>query len=202
LGQRVRTITATLDDVERGWRQIQRPRRHQALPAPAPAALAAAVTVLEVRAGLRPPHQLERLSHYTLWPAWAHLAQRPADRPVPIVPRPLSVTLREVAPGLVDATVVIDFCGRPHALGLRLDGAPGFWQLLELDYPAELEAPDLHSADRPRSGVLRRERDSLTPDPREHAGHRQALPDPSCRTAGRDPRLEVDLSESLGIDLG
>jgi hypothetical protein len=46
----------------------------------------------------------------------------------------------------VDATVVIEFAGRTHALALRLDGAPGFRQLVELDYPIEPAARDLPTA--------------------------------------------------------
>jgi hypothetical protein len=204
LAERVHTIRARLDDVEDHWRQIQRPQRHPALPAPAPAAVATAITIVEVRAGLRPPHQLERLSHYTLWPAWAHLAQPQPHGPTPIIPRPVAVTVREVAPGLVDATVVIDFQGRPHALGLRLDGAPGFWQLLELDYPTQLAAPDPPPPDGPRLGAARHAREDLTFDPRHRPGQRESLSDASSRPLPGDPRkavAEPDLGNSLGIEL-
>jgi uncharacterized protein DUF6459 len=137
LAERARTIRARFDHVEDSWRQLQRPKWSGTLPAPTPAAVATAITIVEVRAGLRPPHQLERLSHYSLWSAWSQLAPPRRNDVTPICSYPLAVTVRELAPGLVDATVVIDFGGRTHALALRLDGAPGFWQLIELDYPTE-----------------------------------------------------------------
>jgi hypothetical protein len=110
------------------------------------------------------------------------------------------VTVRQLAPGLVDATVVIGFGGRPHALALRLDGAPGFWQLIELDYPTELADRDLGLRGLPRSTVPRRVRDAPTSDIREHAGHRQSLSDP-CEPPRADPHPERDLGEGLGVEL-
>ncbi len=200
MGERVHAIRARLDDVEDRWRRIQRPQRHRTLPAPARAAVATAITIVEVRAGLRPPHQLERLSHYSLWPIWPRLPGLGETGPIPIVPHPLAVTVRELAPGLVDATVVIDFGGRPHALALRLDGAPGFWQLLELDYPTERMAPDLPPLHEPFPALPRRGNDAPFPDDRERPRHWQASPDTSRRLRG-DLHLEHDLGESLGIEL-
>jgi hypothetical protein len=136
LGQHVRTIKATFDPVETQRRQAQRLRRHRALPAPGTAAVTMTITVLEVQAGLRPPQQLERLCHHSLWEALAELPEPSGKRHVPIAPRPKTLTVQELVPGLVDATVVVlNFEGAAHALALRLDGAPGFWQLVELDYP-------------------------------------------------------------------
>jgi hypothetical protein len=200
VGQQVRTIRATLDDLEDGWRRIQRLRQQHALPAPTPAALRMAVTVLEVRAGLRPPHQLERLSHYSLWRFWARLADPPDDTAIPIVPRPLAVTVRELTPGLVDATVVIDFAGHPHALGLRLDGAPGFWQLVELDYPT---GPVVTGP--PPNHALRTVPDGRRDTPLPHDPAR--APDRSwfLKATGQLPRGDLPLApgpgEGLGIEL-
>lgn len=200
MGERVHAIRARLDDVEDRWRRIQRPQRHRTLPAPASAAVATAITIVEVRAGLRPPHQLERLSHYSLWPIWPRIPELSGDRLVPIVPHPLVVTVRELIPGLVDATVVIDFGGRTHALALRLDGAPGFWQLIELDYPTKAAGPDLGLPGQPRSTVPRRARDGPTSDIREHPGQPRSRSDP-CRPPGGDLHPERDLGEGLGVEL-
>jgi hypothetical protein len=197
MGERVRTIRARLDDVEDRWRRIQRPQRHRTLPTPAPAAVATAIIIVEIRAGLRPPHQLERLSHYSLWPVWADLAEHPADRPVPVAPRPLAVTLRELVPGLVDATVVIEFAGRTHALGLRLDGAPGFWQLVELDYPTELAAPAPRPRDKPLPVLPRGERDAPLP----HDPQRRLLREAAGQSPYGDLHPARELGEGPGIEL-
>ena len=141
----VRTIRATVGPAEARQRRTWRQQRHQALPPPQPAAVVAAITILEVKAGLRPARQLERLCHHSLWPALHTLPDPPSDHPIPVVPRPRAIALRQPIPGLVDVAVVIEFAGRPHALGLRLDGARGYWELVEFDYSTgptrELPAP-------------------------------------------------------------
>jgi hypothetical protein len=154
---------ASFDEVEERQRWIDRPRRRRLLPPPRPAAVAAAVAVLEVRAGLRPAGQLERLSHYSLWPAWPTLAPPAAAKLVPSAPRLRAMGLREVVPGLVDATVVIELAGRAHALGLRLDGAPGFWQLVELDYPVDWTGLDLQAVTGPLHVRTRLDGDPWSP---------------------------------------
>ena len=193
-------IRARLDPVEDGWRRIQRERRSRTLPPPGPAAVATAITILEVRAGLRPPHQLEKASHYTLWSAWPLLANPPGADPVPIVPRPLAVTVRGLAPGLVDATVVIEFGGRTHALALRLDGAPGFWQLLELDYPTKAVVGPAIAHPEPLGRPAGPAGD--IPHPGEHDRPRQHAHDPVARPAAQPPpTVRRDPGESLGIEL-
>ena len=199
MGEWACRIRARFDDLEDRRRQIQRPQRQRTLPTPAPAAVATAIIVVEVQAGLRPPHQLERLSHYGLWPAWAHLAQPPLDRPVPVIPRPLAVTVRAVSPGLVDATVVIDFGGRTHALGLRLDGAPGFWQLVELDYPTRRLAPPEPAPPDPASGG--RKVDPVVADDHELARRLQAPSGAPPRPPLPGDPHPAPLDESLGIEL-
>jgi len=201
LGQQVRTIRAALDPIETNWRQLQRSHRWQALPAAPPAAVAMAVTVLEVQAGLRPPHQLERLSHYSLWRAWTRLPETLADRPVPIVPRLMAVTTRELAPGLVDANVVIDFAGRPHALGLRLDGAPGFWQLVELDYPTDPGATGPPPPNNPPPSVHHGERDTPLPHDPAHAPYRSSMPEATSHSPRGDLHMAPGPDEGLGIEL-
>ncbi len=150
----VRTLKATVDPDEDRWRQACRRQRRRTLPAPAPAAVVTAITILEVRAGMRPARQLEPLCHHSLWPVLQTLPGLPSGDPIPVVPRPRAVVVREPIPGLVDAAVVIEFGGRPQALGLRLDGARGFWELVELDYATErtryLSASD-HGPPAPRA---------------------------------------------------
>ena len=197
MAERVHTIRARFDQVEDHWRQIQRPQWSRALPAPAPAAVATAITIVEVRAGLRPPHQLERLSHYSLWSVWPRLAPPGRNGPTPVVPHPLAVTVRELAPGLVDATVVIDFGGRTHALALRLDGAPGFWQLVELDYPTEPAAPEPPPPGTPVPSVPRDRRDV----PLSHDPHGRLLHEAAAESPRGDLLPAREPPEGSGIEL-
>lgn len=200
LPKRVRTIRAIVDDAEHHQRRIDRRRRHPTLPPPAPAAIATAISVLEVRAGLRAPHQLERLSHYSLWPAWPGLAEPAGGQAVPIAPRPRAVTVQELAPGLVDATVVIVFGGSAHALALRLDGAPGYWQLVELDYPTERTIPDLPAAGEAVPALAPLEDHASSPH-RQRARRRQLPTDTLRRTLQPDLVPERQLRDSAGIEL-
>ena len=200
MGERVRTIKAAIDSQEEAWRQAQRRRWQRALPAPAPTAVATAITIVEVRAGLRPPHQLTPLSHHTLWRHWARLAEPPGGTAIPVVPRVLAVTVRELSPGLVDANVVVGFAGRTHALALRLDGAPGFWQLVELDYPTRPAVTGLP----PRDALLPApggRRDPRLPQEPEQVPTRPSVPE----VTGRPPRVDLHLpaapGETLGIEL-
>jgi hypothetical protein len=196
VAERVRTIKAAIDPQEETWRQAQRDRWQPTLPAPATTAAATAITIVEVRAGLRPPHQLTALSHHSLWRFWARLAEPARDTAIPIVPRVLAVTVREVAPGLVDANVVVGFGGRTHALALRLDGAPGFWQLVELDYPTRpvLIGPPSHDVLPPLTGGRR---DTRLP----HAPTRPSLPEATGRPPREDLHLPPAPDQSLGIEL-
>jgi Family of unknown function (DUF6459) len=203
VAKRVRTIMATFDDIEQRQRRVDRPRRRPLLPPPGPAVVAVAVTIQEVKAGLRPAQQLDRLSHYSLWPAWPTLAGPPDTDPVSVAPRLRAVRLREVVPGLVDATVVIELAGRAHALGLRLDGAPGFWQLVELDYPVEHSGLDLQAVAEPLRVRTRLDGDTWSPRdlPQGRAHDRQvaigAPPQPLHRHLAR----ERNPLEAPGIEL-
>lgn len=167
------------------------------MPAPAPAAVATAITIVEVRAGLRPPHQLERLSHYSLWPVWPQLAPPGRNGTTPIRSHPLAVTVRELAPGLVDATVVIDFGGRTHALALRLDGAPGFWQLIELDYPTAPAALRPPAPGTPTPPLPHERRDVL----RSRGPHGPLLDKPGADSPGGDLLPAREPPEGSGIEL-
>ena len=197
MAERARTIRARFDHVEDSWRQIQRPKWSRTSPAPTPAAGATAITIVEVRAGLRPPHPLERLSHYSLWSTWSQLAPPRRNGVTPIRSHPLAVTVRQLAPGLVDATVVINFGGRTHALALRLDGAPGFWQLIELDYPTEPAAVEPPAPCTRAPTVLHERRNvSHSRDPR-----RRLLDEAGAEAPRGDSLPTRELSEGLGIEL-
>lgn len=45
---------------------------------------------------------------------------------------PLAILIQELTPGLVDATGIVQFAGTIEPLALRLDGARGRWELMEL----------------------------------------------------------------------
>jgi hypothetical protein len=159
--------------------------------------VATAITIVEVRAGLRPPHQLERLSHYSLWPVWPKLAPPGRNGATSIRSHPLAVTVREVAPGLVDATVVVDFGGRTHALALRLDGAPGFWQLIELDYPTEPAALQPPAPGTPTPPLPHERRDV----PHSRAPQGRLLHEAGAESLRGDLLPGRELPESSGIEL-
>jgi hypothetical protein len=163
--------------------------------------VATAITILEVRAGLRAPQQLERLSHYSLWRAWPRLAQPVGQNRALMVPRPRAVTVRELIPGLVDATVVVAFGGYAHALALRLDGAPGFWQLVELDYPTERAAPALQSPAEQLPAPSRLEGDAPPVRNPGQTWHRGLSSDSSHRTLRPDLTREPAPCDSPGIEL-
>jgi hypothetical protein len=132
----MRVIKAQVDDGEALERLHSRPRQRAGLPSPYPAALGAAITALEVRNGVRSPWHLERLSHYSMWPYWDTFACPVPEHVAGAVARPLALTLQEHTPGLVHATVVLEFAGAVEPLGLALDGARGRWELMELEYPS------------------------------------------------------------------
>jgi hypothetical protein len=141
LPRRVRIIKAHLDASEQDERSRARPRQRLGLPSPRPAAAAIAVTVVEVQAGVRSPWQLERVSHYSLWPVWDGFARpAPAD-PAATAARPLAIFVQEHTPGRVNATVVVEFAGTVEPLALVLDGARGWWELMELECSCDL-GPD------------------------------------------------------------
>jgi hypothetical protein len=132
LPAQARIIKAHLDVDELRERARVRPQQRLALPSPRPAAAAIAVTVIEVRAGVRSPWHLERVSHYSLWPTWDRFARPAPTDPAATAARPLAILIQELTPGLVDATVIVQFAGTIEPLALRLDGARGRWELMEL----------------------------------------------------------------------
>jgi hypothetical protein len=100
---------------------------------PVPTAGRIAVALLEVEAGARPVHQLERLCHPTLW---ERLAQRLCYGGGPMITchSLRRVLVQELAPGLVDAVAVLQRGARVEAVAMRLDAATGCWELIELQY--------------------------------------------------------------------
>jgi len=200
LPNQITTIKAHLDDAEELERLHSRPRQRPTLPSPRPAALAIAVTVLEVQKGVRSPWHLERLSHYTMWPAWDTFANPAPPDLAGAVARPLTLTLQEHTPGLVHATVVLEFAGTAEPLSLALDGARGRWELIELEY----SSPDRPTIPPPARGLT--------------AGPPTRIPDPFRRgrvldgpagiplgpprgTWQLDPAWQPQLPDTLGIEL-
>ena len=114
LPPQVKIIKAHLEVDELRERRRIRPQQRLALPSPRPAAVAIAVTVIEVQAGVRSPWHLERISHYSLWPLWDRFARPAPPDPAATAARALAVVVQELTPGLVDATVVIQFASTAH----------------------------------------------------------------------------------------
>ena len=138
LQRQVTSIKAHVEVEEQHERDRVRPRQRLALPSPRPAAAAIAVTAVEVRAGVRPPWHLERVSHYSLWRLWEQFAQPAPPNPAATAALPLTVLIQEPTPGLVNATVTVRFAGTVEPIALALDGARGWWELMELECSSDL----------------------------------------------------------------
>ncbi len=94
---------------------------------------AIALALCEVEAGLRSIEQLECISHPTLWPSLETRVRRIGGPPVPATSL-LRVRLQEVQPCLVEAVAVVRRGSRVEAIAMRLDGANGHWEIVELQY--------------------------------------------------------------------
>jgi Family of unknown function (DUF6459) len=200
LPRQARIIKARLDVDELRERNRIRPRQRLALPSPRPAVASIAVTVIEVQAGVRSPWHLERVSHYSLWPVWDRFARPASADPAATVARPLAILVQETTPGLVNATVIVQFAGTVEPLALALDGARGWWELMELECSSGL-TPDPPAAIPGPIAALGRVDDPPLP---------RRLPDPptelSLPWADRWPgqQLDGDLDplEGPSIDFG
>lgn len=102
------------------------------LPAPGPWVARLAPAILEVAAGERPPGQLMRWvsrEHYvTLCRRHAAALHHPVgkDRP-PQCRKVRSVRICPIAPGIVEASAVIQGATRARAVALRLEAVRGRW---------------------------------------------------------------------------
>jgi hypothetical protein len=92
-----------------------------------------AVALLEVEAGLRPGRQLERHCHPTLW---ERLASQMCFGGGPAITchSLRRVLVQEHIPGLVEAVAVLERGRRVEPVAMRLDGAAGRWEVIELQY--------------------------------------------------------------------
>ena len=126
-------ITAQLAPYEERERDPLRPRARQQLGSPAHAGARVALAICEVEAGLRSPLQLEQRCHLTLWPRLSARLRRSGGPAVPVGSL-VRVVAQEHVPGLGEVMVLIRRGGRVVPVAMRLDGAKGGWELVELQY--------------------------------------------------------------------
>jgi hypothetical protein len=126
-------ITAQVDPYEERDRDTSRTRARQQLGSPAKAGARIALAICEVEAGLRSPLKLERLCHLTLWPKLSKRLRRSGGPAVPVDSLVL-VIAQEHVPGLAEVLVLIRRGRRVVPVAMRLDGAKGRWELVELQY--------------------------------------------------------------------
>jgi hypothetical protein len=124
-------IAAQLDIWEE--RDTLRTRARHQLGSPAQAGARIALAICEVEAGLRSPRQLEQRCHLTLWPKLS-ARLRCSGGPVVPVGSLVRVVAQEHMPGLVEVLVLVRRAGRVVPVAMRLDGAKGRWELVELQY--------------------------------------------------------------------
>ena len=126
-------IRAQFEHREANERDATRPLRRPGMPSPILMAGRIAVALLEVETGYRPGHQLERHCHPTLW---ERLTPRLCFGGGPAITcRNLRrVLVQEHIPGLVEAVAVLERGRRVEAVAMRLDGATGRWELIELQF--------------------------------------------------------------------
>ena len=126
-------IAAQLDIWEERERDTLRTRARHQLGSPAQAGARIALAICEVEAGLRSPRQLEQRCHLTLWPKLS-ARLRCSGGPVVPVGSLVRVVAQEHVPGLVEVLVLVRRGGRVVPVAMRLDGAKGRWELVELQY--------------------------------------------------------------------
>jgi Family of unknown function (DUF6459) len=126
-------IAAQLDPYEERERDTLRSRARQQLGSPARAGARIALAICEVEAGLRSPLQLEQRCHLTLWPKLS-ARLRCSGGPAVLVGSLVRVIAQEHVPGLAEVTVLVRRGGRVVPVAMRLDGAKGRWELVELQY--------------------------------------------------------------------
>ena len=126
-------ITAELDIWEERERDTLRSRARQQPGSPARAGAQIALAICEVEAGLRSPLQLEELCHLTVWPRLSARLRRSGGPAVPVGSL-VRVVAQEHIPGLAEVLVLVRRGGRVVPVAMRLDGAKGRWELVELQY--------------------------------------------------------------------
>jgi hypothetical protein len=94
---------------------------------------------------MRPAGQLERGCHHTLYEELAERVRR-SGGPAVTAHSLIDVITQEQTPGLVDAVVLLHRGPRVAAVTMRLDAAPGHWQVTELQYG---RSPERDGASRP-----------------------------------------------------
>jgi len=126
-------ICAQLDPHEERERDILRSTARQQLGSPARAGARIALAICEVDAGLRSPLQLEQRCYLTLWLKLSVRLRRSGGPAVPVGSL-VRVVAQEHVPGLAEVTVLVRRAGRVVPVAMRLDGAKGRWELVELQY--------------------------------------------------------------------
>ena len=126
-------IAATFDHYEERERDALRTPVRRQLGSPAQAGAQIALAIFEVEAGLRSPLQLEQRCHLTLWPKLSTRLQRSGGPAVPVGSL-VRVVAQEHIPGLAEVLVLVRRGGRVVPVAMRLDGAKGRWELVELQY--------------------------------------------------------------------
>jgi Family of unknown function (DUF6459) len=126
-------IAAQVDPYEQLERDTLRALARRRLGQPAAAGARIALALCEVEAGMRSPLQLEQLCHLTLWPKLAERLRR-SGGPAVTARSLVRVTTQEHTPGLAEVTVLVRRGERVVAVAMRLDGAKGRWELVELQY--------------------------------------------------------------------
>jgi hypothetical protein len=126
-------IAAQLDPYEERERDTLRTTARARLGSPAQAGARIALAICEVEAGLRSPLQLEQLCHLTLWPKLSARLRRSGGPAVPVGSL-VRVMAQEHVPRLAEVLVLVRRGGRVVPVTIRLDGAKGRWELVELQY--------------------------------------------------------------------
>jgi hypothetical protein len=126
-------IAAQLDPHEERERETLRTPARRQLGPPAKAGARIALAICEVEAGLRSPLQLEEFCHWTVWPKLSERL-RLSGGPAVHIGSLVRVVAQEHVPGLAEVTVLVRRGGRVVPVAMRLDGAKGRWELVELQY--------------------------------------------------------------------
>jgi Family of unknown function (DUF6459) len=134
-------IRARVSLWEADERDSIRAHRRLGMPSPAPSVAIIATGLLEVEAGLRPGHQLERLCHPTLWDSLEGTLRHGSG---PAVSRGSlrRVLVQEDTLGLADGVALLQRGDRLEPVAMRLDAADGQWRLVELQYLPARTWPD------------------------------------------------------------